>query len=75
MENLEKSWHFKMVISRSGKKLNHKSLGKVMNMCYNHMFIYAEFEIIIMFFQKRRSKYKPAYALNTQHVIHFLCLY
>jgi len=28
----------------SWKKLNHKSFGKVMEMCYIHMFIYAEFE-------------------------------
>jgi len=28
------------------------------------MFIYAEFEIINVFFKERRSKYKPAYALN-----------
>jgi len=38
MENMEKSWNFKMVISRLGnvmekKNLNHKSLGKVMEMC------------------------------------------
>jgi len=45
-----------------------------MEMCYNHMFIYAEFEII-MFFKERRSKYKPAYALNTQRVLHVSCLY
>jgi len=31
------------------------------------MFIYAEFEIINIFFKERRSKYKPAYALITQH--------
>jgi len=42
-----------------------------MEMCYNYMFIYAEFEIIIMFFKERRSKYKPAYALNTQNVLPF----
>jgi len=60
---LEKSWNFKMVISRPGKKnLNHRSFGKVMEICY-HMFIYAEFEIINMFFKERCSKYKPAYAL------------
>jgi len=39
-----------------------------MEICYNHMFIYAEFEII-------RSKYKPAYALNTQHFLNFSYLY
>jgi len=54
MENLEKSWHFKMVISRPGKvmekNLNHKSFGKVMEICDNHMFIYAEFVIIYMGF-------------------------
>jgi len=38
---------------------------------YYHMFIYAEFEIINVFL-KKDSKYKPAYALNTQH---FSCLY
>jgi len=49
MENLEKSWNFKMVISRPSevmeKILNHKSFGKVMEMLV-HMFIYAKFEII-----------------------------
>jgi len=49
MENLEKSWNFKMVISSPGKNLNHKSFGKVMEICYNRMFIYAEFEIMNMF--------------------------
>jgi len=39
------------------------------------MFINAEFEIINMFFKERRSKYKPAYALNTQIVLYFSCLY
>jgi len=38
-----------------------------MDMCYNHTFIYGEFEIMYTFFKERRSKYKPAYALNTQH--------
>jgi len=33
------------------------------------MFIY---EIINMFFKERRSKYKPAYALNTQNFLRFL---
>jgi len=60
MENLEKSRNFKMVISRPGKvkekNLNHKSFGKVMEICYNHI-IFAEFEIINMFFKERRSKY------------------
>jgi len=32
-----------------GKNLNHKSLGKVMEMCY-HILIYHEFEIINMYF-------------------------
>jgi len=67
MENLEKSWHFKMVI---GKNVNHKSFGKVVEICCNRMFIYAEFKIINMFFKARRSKYEPAYALNAQHVLH-----
>jgi len=49
MENLEKSWNFKMVISRSGKNVNHKSFGKVMEICYHHMFIYTEFKIINVF--------------------------
>jgi len=42
-----------------------------MEKCHNHMFIYAEFEIINMFFKERRSKYKPAYALNTHHFVDF----
>jgi len=78
MEYLEKSWDFKMVISRPGKvmekNLNHKSLGKVMEMCYNHI-IYAEFEIINLFFKERRSKCKPAYALDAQHFLNCSCLY
>jgi len=44
MENLEKSWNFKMVISWPGKVLEiyvFKSLRKVMEMCYIHMFNYA----------------------------------
>jgi len=45
-----------------------------MEICYNHMFIYAEFEIINMFFKERRSKYKPAYALDTQHFLNCSCL-
>jgi len=46
-----------------------------MEMCYNHMFIYAKFEIINMFVKERRSKYKPAIALNTQHFLNVSCLY
>jgi len=34
-----------------------------MEMCYNHVFAYVEFEIIHTFLKGRRSKYKPAYAL------------
>jgi len=68
-----------MVISRPGKvmekNLNHKSFRKVMEICYNHMFIYAKFEIINMFFKERRSKYKPAYAPNLQHFQKCSCLY
>jgi len=79
MENLEKSWNFKMVISRPGKvkekNLNHKSFEKVMEMCYNHMFIYAVFKIINIFFKERRSKCKPAYALDTQDFLNCSCLY
>jgi len=45
-----------MVNSRPGKvmekNLNHKSFEKVMELCYNHMFIYAEFEIINVFLRK-----------------------
>jgi len=79
MENLEKSWNFKMVIPRPEKvmekNLNHKSLGKVMEMCYIHMFIYAEFEIMNSFFKERRSKYKLPYALNTHKFQQCSCLY
>jgi len=46
-----------------------------MEMCYNHMFIYTEFEIINVFFKERRSKYKPAYALNMHNVQNYSCLY
>jgi len=42
-------------------------------MCYH--IIYAEFEIINVFFKERHSKYKPAYVLNTLHFLHFSCLY
>jgi len=66
MENLEKSWNFKMVISRP---------GKVMEICYDRVFIYVEFKIINVFFKERRSKYKPAYALNPQNVLNCSCLY
>jgi len=45
-----------------------------MEMCY-HMFIYAEFEIMNMFFQERRSKYKPAYARDTHNFQKCSCLY
>jgi len=75
MEHLEKSWTFKshfQAWKSHGKNLNHKSLGKVIELCYNHMFIYAAFEIINMFFNEI---YKPAYALDTQHFLHFSCLY
>jgi len=46
MENLEKSWNFKMVISGPGKVLGGKNpqrFGKVIDICYIHMCIYAEF--------------------------------
>jgi len=46
-----------------------------MEICYIHVFLYAEFEIIQIFFKERRSKYKPAYALNTQHFLNFSYLY
>jgi len=46
-----------------------------MEICYNHMFNYAEFEIINIFFKERRPKYKPAIALNTLHFLQFSCLY
>jgi len=39
------------------------------------MFIYAEFEIMNMFFKERRSKCKPLYALNAQHFLNVSCLY
>jgi len=47
-----------------------------MEICYNHMFIHGEFEIIKKtFFKEKHSKYKPAYALNTQHFLNCSCLY
>jgi len=36
-----------------GKNVNHKSFGKVMDICYIHMFIYVEFKIIHMFLKGR----------------------
>jgi len=56
------------------KTSNHKSFGKVMEICFNHVFIYAGFEIINMFFKERRSKCKPAYAFKTQNVLNCSCL-
>jgi len=44
VENLEKSWNFKMVISRPGKVLE-----KTFYICYIHVFIYAEFDIMKCF--------------------------
>jgi len=41
-----------------------------MEICYNHVFIYAEFEIINMFFKERRSKSKPAYATFSKMFIY-----
>jgi len=42
MENLEKSWNFKSSYLQAwkshGRKKNHKRFGKVMEMCYFHMF-------------------------------------
>jgi len=46
-----------------------------MEICSYHMFIYAEFEIINMFYKERRSKHEPAYALSTQHFQKCACLY
>jgi len=71
-ENQEKSCNFKMFMPRPGKVLekkncNPKSFGKVMQICYIHMFIYVEFEIINMLLKERRSKYKPAYDLILCH--------
>jgi len=66
MENLEKSWNFKMVISRPGKVLERIEITKVTEKSwtffYIHLFIDAEFEIINMLLKERRSKYKPAYS-------------
>jgi len=41
MENLEKFWNFKSYF-QTWKNPNHKGFGKVLEMCYIHMFIYAE---------------------------------
>jgi len=55
-----------MVIFRPGRKKIPKRFEKVMVMCYIHMCIHAEFKIINMLLKERRSKYKPANALNTR---------
>jgi len=41
-----------------------------MDICYIHMFIYVEFEIIHMFLKGRHSNYKPAYAKSKQMDLH-----
>jgi len=33
-------------------------------MCDNHMFIYAEFEIMNMFFKERRERYKRSLSIR-----------
>jgi len=52
------------------KYLNHESFGKVMEICYIHMFIYVEFKTIHMFLKGRRSNYKSAYAKSKQMYLH-----
>jgi len=39
-----------------------------MNMCYNHVFIYAEFEIIHMFFKERRNVFYMFHAYTESSV-------
>jgi len=52
MENLEKSWNYKIVISRPvrvlEKKGNPKSFAKVMEMCL-HSFIYVVYIYIYIY--------------------------
>jgi len=64
---------------KPGKVMEKTSITKVLEKsckcCYNHVFIYTPFEIINMFFKERRSKYEPAYALDTQHVLNVSCSY
>jgi len=72
MENLEKSWNFKMFISRPGEVMEKSQIMKVLEKswkcCYMRMFIYAEFEIIDMFFERKTLK-------NGQHFLNCACLY
>jgi len=46
-----------------------------MEICYNHVLIYGKFEIIKNNFKERRSKCKPACALDTQDFLKCSCLY
>jgi len=50
-----------------GKK-NPQSFKKVMEICYIHMFIYTEFEIMNMLLKELRSKYKSANDLSYSHI-------
>jgi len=65
-----------MVISRPGivmeKNVNHKSFGKVTEMCYNHMFIYAEFKIINVFLKKdaQNISRRPLSIRNMFQIVH-----
>jgi len=79
MEHLEKSWNFKIVISRPGKVMGKTEIIKVLEKSWKFVIITCSFmrslKIIKMFFTERRSKYKPAIALNTQNVLNCSCLY
>jgi len=78
MENLEKSWHFKMVISRPGEVMEKTKIIKVLEKSWKFVKItcsYMPSLKYLIFLKERRSKYKPAIALNTQHFLQFSCLY
>jgi len=56
MENLEKSWNFNIVISRPGKFLKKINPNIHIHVFYIHKFIYAEFEIMNLFFKRKTLK-------------------
>jgi len=63
MENLEKSW----------KKLKSQKFWKSPEMCYNHMFIYAEFKIINMFTVQRDLHIKDNSLIKIINTI-YMCI-
>jgi len=75
MENLVKSRNFKWSFPGREKSWKKLKIWKFVIITCSSEFEFMEFEIMNMFFKERRSKYKPAYALNTLHFQTCSCLY